>query len=66
MYRHKKCRYVCGFVPLLDLNTAKVVHFLETTKQIPKYFIHVVKHKFHPPPLYLHILTNRLIFAANY
>lgn len=23
MYRHKKCRYVCGFVPLLDLNTAK-------------------------------------------
>lgn len=49
MYRHKKCRYVCGFVPLLDLNTAKVVHFIETTKQIPKYFIHVVKHKFYPP-----------------
>lgn len=46
------------------LNTAKVVHFLETTKQIPKYFIHVVKHKFYPP--YLHILTNSLIFAANY
>lgn len=51
MYRHKKCRYVCGFVPLLDLNTAKVMHFLETTKQIPKYFIHVVKHKFYPPPV---------------
>ena len=23
MYWHKKCRYLCGFVPLLDLNTAK-------------------------------------------
>lgn len=64
MYRHKKCRYVCGFVPLLDLNITKVVHFIETTKQIPKYFIYVVKHKFYPP--HLHILTNSLIFAANY
>ena len=23
MYRHKKCRYVCGFVPLRNLNITK-------------------------------------------
>ena len=43
------------------LNTAKLVHFLETTKRFPKYFICVLKHEFYPPRL--QILTNTLIFA---
>jgi len=33
MYRHKKCRYVCGFVPLLDLNTAKESIYFDMAKK---------------------------------
>lgn len=33
MYRHKKCRYVCGFVPLLDLNAAKESIYFDMAKK---------------------------------
>lgn len=38
MYRHKKCRYVCGFVPLLDLNTAKQGIYFGITKLCSVFF----------------------------
>lgn len=37
--------HLCIFM----LNAAKMVHFLETTKRFPEYFIYVVKHEFYPP-----------------
>ena len=48
------------------LNTAKLVHFLETTKRFPKYFICVLKHEFYPPPFaninkYSYLCTLSLI-----
>lgn len=52
--------HLCIFM----LNAAKMVHFLETTKRFPEYFIYVVKHEFYPPGL--HILTNILTFADYY
>lgn len=39
MYRHKKCRYSCGLVPLLDLNTANIQTIFEKCKKKQLFYV---------------------------